>query len=364
MLIKIDKGNELVQCKCINDFNKGLALDSLTQVVLGSAVAYSALGSKLGRKSLLVGAAFGTLPDLDVLINFGCDVENFVQHRGFSHSFIVQLLLSPIFAWLLLTMNWAKGVSLTRWSVAIFLVLSSHSLLDSFTVYGTQLLWPLSTYPFGLSSIFIIDPAYTLPLVFSFIALCFIRIRPYAQRINAYALIVSSLYLMWGGVAKWHINNKVYQALNTQNITFTHFESIPTPFNSLLWRAVAVTEQGHYEIYASVFDEVENVDMQFYPRENALLSHLGSTEQITLLQSFTKGLYGVYQQDKQVIMSDLRMGLEGYYVFSFVIGELKNNQWVEGQYQQLSNRFPRDKLGLIFSRITDPSVDLSAKATE
>jgi len=97
--------------------------------VLGSAVAYATLGTKLGRKSLLVGAAIGTLPDLDVLINFGGDVENFVQHRSFSHSFVVQLLLSPLFAWLLVKMNWAKGVPLTRWSVAIFLVLSTHSLL-------------------------------------------------------------------------------------------------------------------------------------------------------------------------------------------------------------------------------------------
>lgn len=173
-------------------------MDSLTQVVLGSAVAYSILGSKLGRKSLLVGAAFGTLPDLDVLINFGGNVENFVQHRSFSHSILVQLLISPLFAWLLLKMNWAKGVSLTRWCIAIFLILSTHALLDSFTVYGTQLLWPLSTYPFGISSIFIIDPAYTLPLIVSCIGLCFVRTKNQAQRINTCALIVSSLYLTWG----------------------------------------------------------------------------------------------------------------------------------------------------------------------
>ncbi|MGO2013122.1 MAG: metal-dependent hydrolase [Pseudoalteromonas sp.] len=338
-------------------------MDSLTQVALGGAVAFATLGNKLGRKSLLVGVAFGTLPDLDVLINFGGDVENFVYHRSFSHSILVQLLLSPLFAWLLLTMNWAKSVSLKRWSVAIFFILSTHSLLDSFTVYGTQLLWPLSTYPFGISSIFIIDPVYTLPLLVSFVTLLFMRIQPCAQRINTCALIVSTLYLTWGLVAKWHINEKIYQALNTKNMTFTHFESMPTPFNSLLWRGVAVTEQGHYEIYASIFDEVENVDMQFYPSKNALLSQLGNTEQVALLKGFTKGLFAVYQQNEQVIMSDLRMGLEGYYVFSFVVAELKNKQLIEGQYQQLSNRFPRDKVGLIFARIADPNIDLANTVT-
>jgi inner membrane protein len=337
---------------------KGVSLDSLTQVVLGSAVAYSVLGNKLGRKSLLVGAGFGTLPDLDVLINFGGDVENFVYHRSFSHSLLIQLLVSPLFAWLLLKMNWAKGVSLRRWSVAMFLILSTHSLLDSFTVYGTQLLWPLTTYPFGISSIFIIDPAYTLPLLLSCIVLLFVSMRPYAQRIITSALIISSLYLTWGLAAKWHINDKVYKALNTQNITFTDFESTPTPFNTLLWWAVVVTEQGHYEVYTSVFDDVENVDMQFYPTENALLTQLKDAKQIKLLQAFTKGLYGVYQQDEQVIMSDLRMGLEGYYVFSFVVAQQKDQQLIPGPYQQLSNRFPLEKLGLIFARITNPNVNL------
>lgn len=332
--------------------------------MLGSAVAYSILGNKLGRKSLLVGAAFGTLPDLDVLINFGGNVENFVQHRSFSHSILVQLLISPLFAWLLFKMNWAKGVSLTRWCIAIFLILSTHALLDSFTVYGTQLLWPLSTYPFGISSIFIIDPAYTLPLIVSCIGLCFVRAKSQAQRINTCALIISSLYLTWGLAAKWHISEKIHQALNNQNITFKHFESVPTPFNTLLWRAVAVTDQGHYEIYASVFDNVTNVDMQFYLSENTLLEKLGGTKQITLLQNFTKGLYGVYQQDEKVIMSDLRMGQEGYYVFSFVVAEKNNQQWAAGNFQKLNNRLPLDKLELIFSRITDPSVDLSAKATD
>ncbi|MCQ8878040.1 metal-dependent hydrolase [Pseudoalteromonas shioyasakiensis] len=339
-------------------------MDSLTQVVLGGTVAYSVLGNKLGRKSLLIGAVLGTLPDLDVLINFGSEIENFVYHRSFSHSLIIQLLLSPLFAWLLLKMSWAKGVSQRRWTVAIFLILSTHVLLDSFTVYGTQLLWPLLTYPFGISSIFIIDPAYTVPLLISFIALCFVRFKPYAQHINICALIVSSLYLSWSLLAKWHINDKVHQALQNQNIAFTHFESTPTALNTLLWRAVAITEQGHYEIYASVFDVIENIDIDFYPTTNALLTQFETEKPITLLQNFTKGLYGVYQQDEKLIMSDLRMGQESYYVFSFVVAQQRNQQWVTGGYQKLNNRLPLDKLELIFSRITDPSVDLSAKATD
>jgi inner membrane protein len=338
---------------------KEISLDSLTQIVLGSGVAYAVLGNKLGRKSLLVGAAFGTVPDLDVLINFGGDIENFVYHRSFSHSFLIQLLVSPIFAWLLLKVNWAKCVSMKRWTVALFLILSTHSLLDSFTVYGTQLLWPLSTHPYGISSVFIIDPAYTLPLLLSFILLCFLRINPYAKRVNTTALVLSSAYLTWSMAAKWLIDDRVHQALASQNIVFEQYESTPSPLNTLLWRSVAVTQKGHYEIYTSLFDTPEQINMQFYPTENALLSQLDGVQQVDLLKRFTKGLYGVYRQDERVIMSDLRMGVEGYYVFSFVVAKQKNQQLIAGQYEKLTNRLPLNKLGSIFARITDPSVDLA-----
>lgn len=106
----------------------------------------------------------------------------------------------------------------------------------------------------------------------SCIALYFARIRSHTQLINTSVLIISSLYLIWGLAAEWHINDKIYQALNTQNITFIHFESTPTSFNTLLWRAVAVTEQGHHEVYTSVFDESKNVEIRFYPTENTLLT--------------------------------------------------------------------------------------------
>ena len=76
-------------------------MDSVTQIALGSSVGYALLGGKIGRRALIVGAAFGTLPDLDVLIDFGGAVENFVFHRSFSHSLLIQGLLSPFFAWCL-----------------------------------------------------------------------------------------------------------------------------------------------------------------------------------------------------------------------------------------------------------------------
>ena len=56
-------------------------MDSVSQIVLGAAACHAVAGKQLGRKALILGAALGTLPDLDVLINYGDAVSNFTKHR-------------------------------------------------------------------------------------------------------------------------------------------------------------------------------------------------------------------------------------------------------------------------------------------
>lgn len=104
--------------------------------------------------SLLVGAVLGTLPDLDVIIDYGTAVANFTQHRGFSHSLFVLLPLSVLLAFAL--HRWRPHLGYGRWFALTALVLMTHPLLDAFTTYGTQLFWPIGP-PVAISSIFIID---------------------------------------------------------------------------------------------------------------------------------------------------------------------------------------------------------------
>ena len=81
--------------------------------------------------------------------------------------------------------------------VHIFLPLFTHPILDAFTSYGTQLFWPLPVHPAMWSSLFIIDPAYTLWLLLAVIAAWWLRERRLAQQLLVASLIVSSSYLAW-----------------------------------------------------------------------------------------------------------------------------------------------------------------------
>ena len=76
-------------------------MDSFTQLTFGAACGEAILGKKAGRKALIWGAILGTLPDLDVFIPLGSPVDDFVYHRGFSHSLFLLTALSPVFAWLI-----------------------------------------------------------------------------------------------------------------------------------------------------------------------------------------------------------------------------------------------------------------------
>lgn len=339
-------------------------MDSLTQIALGSTVGYSVLGNKVGRKAALYGAVLGTLPDLDVFIPFGGPVEDFTYHRSFSHSFIVQLLISPVIAWLIIKIHPATKIHFKGWFYLSFLTLSTHALLDSFTVYGTQFLWPISEYPFAFSTLFIIDPVYTIPLLASFMIYLLPRVSTNTRtRCTKFGLAVSSVYLVWSLAAKWHIDSLNKEALATQNIGQTIYMSTPAPLNTLLWRSVVVQDNRYFEIYTSVFDEVNDVSIEEYSSSTELLGELQSNWGLQRLQWFTKGLYAIKQREQRVILSDLRMGVEGSYVFNFVVGEKINKQIIEGSYEKVSDRPKLSDFPLFWQRIFDPSVRLSPTAS-
>ena len=334
-------------------------MDSVTQAVLGGAVSYTVLGRRLGKRAALYGMALGTIPDLDVLIDFGGPIENMTHHRGFSHSLFVQALLTPIFVMLLSKLPFSRSASWARWSVAVYLSFATHSLADFFTVYGTQIFWPLTNYPFTHSILFIVDPIYTIPLLVAVISALLMRDKSRAVKINALMLGLSTLYLVWSTGAKSVIDNRVKKALAINGISTEVYESTPAPLNTLLWRGVAVDDDQYFEIWASIFDDVGQIQIQGFPRNEELISAIGDHPKIERLRWFTKGQYKVWQSDDQIIISDLRMGVEGAYVFNFEVGLQTDNQTNIGNFQQIQQRIDLGGLKSVWARIFDPTVNVS-----
>ncbi len=156
-------------------------MDSLTQIVLGGAIAAAIAPPGQRRAALLAGAALGTLPDLDALALLPLTddpVTLMTLHRSVSHSLFGLPLVGWLIWWLFRRYGHGRVAGApTRWFWAIQLALITHPLLDAFTVYGTQLWWPLQPHPTMWSSVFIIDPAYTLWLLLACVVAWFARAR-------------------------------------------------------------------------------------------------------------------------------------------------------------------------------------------
>ena len=116
---------------------------------------------------------------------------------------------------------------------------------------------------------------------------------------------------------------------------------------------------GYYEVYASIFDTIEEVT--FYPYESKveLLEPIKDVWGVERLQWFTKGLYSVTQQDDAVILSDLRMGVQCSYVFNFKVGQLKKGNVEVGDFEKLTLRPDVSGLSAIWNRIWDPQVSMA-----
>src|SRR5690625_5496142 len=97
-------------------------MDSLTQAVLGGSITGVALHRFLGRKSVLLGAALATLPDLDVFVRYADPISSMSYHRGFTHSLFV-LTAFAVFLTLILLLWLPLSYNLNRRVYLSFIVL-------------------------------------------------------------------------------------------------------------------------------------------------------------------------------------------------------------------------------------------------
>lgn len=294
-------------------------MDSVSQIVLGAAACHAIAGKKLGRKALILGAALGTLPDLDVLLNYGDVVSNYTNHRGFSHSIFVLTLVTPVIGFLSKRFNAFKDIDYKRLLIAIWLALVTHPILDSFTVYGTQLFWPLPRAPESWASIFIIDPLYTVPLAMT--GLWALFKKPYLVRLSVIGLLVSSSYLGWTLYAKTQVIQHIQRELTRQGIDYQGLKVTPERFNTLNWRGIIMDQDVFYETRASVLRPNNPLGFNAYPHNKQWLDKLGNNFAAQRLAWFTSGFYKISDRQDMIIISDLRMGSEGFSIFEFAVAD-------------------------------------------
>jgi inner membrane protein len=345
-------------------------MDSITQMLLGASVAAAIAPPGHRRAALLAGAALGTLPDLDgFFINALTDdpVARMTWHRGPSHS----LLVLPFVAWAMWTWFRTRGgrvaVEPRRWFWVFQAALLTHPLLDAFTVYGTQLLWPLPMRPVMWSSVFIIDPLVTIWLLLAVVVAALAGTRPVARHALVAGLALGTVYLGWSVVAKGLVEREAGRALAALGLGGAPRFSVPMPFNTLLWRVVAMTPGGFVEGERSLVADRGPMRFRhhaFDPEARSALAEVADAPAVRRLRWFNHGFMKPQLRDGKLVLSDLRMGAEPDYTFNFAVAEPEAGGWRAISPEQV--RWPWDarrRLSGLWDRIWTAPETIGPKST-
>lgn len=282
-------------------------MDSFTQILLGIATVEVIAGRQLKNKTFVYGAILGTLPDLDVVVGLFMDpVSRVAIHRGISHSILLFLLLSPILGWAIAKLERGK-ISLQRAIRVAFFGLFTHVLLDAFTSWGTQILWPMPNR-YALKTIFVIDPFYTIPLLISLIYVFRTKVDLLRKKYVYRGLIISSCYLVITCGIKLFALNKFENALQKQHFSYSEIIVKPTAFNTILWNANVKKNDGYLLADYSLLDSKE-ISFTLYKDDKESGKQISNTKEYTQLVAISEGWHIVSRLENRIYFNDLRFGL-------------------------------------------------------
>ena len=276
---------------------------------MGACIGEVVAGKQLGKKAMLMGAIAQSLPDIDFLFAFFLDVtENLLAHRGFTHSLLFLLLITPLVAWIGYK-TWPGKLTWRNWVFFISVEIGIHLLLDSLNNYGTGLLEPFDHMRVALHTIFVADPLFS---IWPFIGLVTLLILGKTHRkrklFASTGIWLAGFYLVFAFINKMRIEDRFTRSLQNQGIAYERKLTTPTPFNNLLWFVTAGGEDGFYVGYRSVFDNRDTTELHYFPRNEELLKDVKDRQDVRDLIRFSQGFYTVEKWGDTTIFNDLRFG--------------------------------------------------------
>jgi len=223
-------------------------MDPISQACFGASLSQSLTRNKTSQTSaMVIGALAGMAPDLDVLIYSSNDPLLFLEfHRQFTHSlFFIPFgaLICTLFFYAVLQTKWLKAtLSFKQIYIFSFLGYATHGLLDACTSYGTQLYWPFSNARIAWSTVSIIDPLFTLPVIF-LVVLAAVKNRiNYARAGFAWAI----LYLATGLIQNHRAETAAYELAQLRGHQIERLHVKPSFGNRHLWKSIYEYKGRYY----------------------------------------------------------------------------------------------------------------------
>ncbi len=308
-------------------------MDTLTHIVLGACIGEAMIGNKAGKKGMLIGALAQSIPDIDFVASlFTSTSQNLLAHRGFTHSILFALLFTPTIS--LVFNHWGKplNVSFKRWMIFFAVQSFVHVFIDAFNNYGVGWFEPFNHTRISFNSIYVADPFFSIwPFMGAVILLALKSISHYRHITWKLSLFFCIFYLTYSLFNKQIINQSVKKTLSAQNIKAKRFFTTPAPLQNWLWYVVAETDSGFDVGYHSVFDTSQNINFQYFPKNEQFIFN-NNDPVIARLKRFSKGYYTIEKNADTIVFNDLRFGqIIGWqsprekFAFHYYLGEQYNN---------------------------------------
>jgi len=285
-------------------------MDSITHIALGACMGEAFAGKKLGKKAMLWGAMAQSLPDIDFLAAFWMDTSsNLLAHRGFTHSILFVLLITPLLAYLAEKWHRPHNISYKKWLLFFGAVIFIHVFIDAFNNYGVGWFEPFSHKRISFNAIYVADPFFSIWSGIACAALVILsRYSTNRKKWWAMGLGLSSVYLIYCLFNKAIINNNVKENLQEQKIAHNSYFTSPAPFQSWLWYIVAGSDSGYHVGFRSVFDREKNTSFEFFPKNDSLLKAVTDRDDLEQLIRFSQNYYTVEKWNDTLVFNDLRFG--------------------------------------------------------
>ena len=267
-------------------------------------------GKTLGKKAMLWGAMAQSIPDIDFIASFWMKTsDNLLAHRGFTHSFLFCLIITPVLAMLAERLHRPHDISLKKWMLFFGGVIFIHIFIDAFNNYGVGWLEPFSHYRYAFNIIYIADPFFSIWPGIALLALIVLKSRITKRRIWwELGLGLSAFYLVYCTLNKSKMDGDIKNILQTQHISYTRYFSTPAPLQNWLWYVVAGDDKGYHVGFRSVFDSKTEINFQYFPKNDSLLKPVKHHEDLQKLIRFSKQFYTVEYREDTLVFNDLRFG--------------------------------------------------------
>ena len=219
-------------------------MDPLTQGIVATTASQSVSSKEKIFLASLVGFLSGLAPDIDIFIRSNDDPLLFLEfHRQFTHS-LVFIPIGGLICSLVFYHLFTKRNNFTFKETYIYSTIgyATHGIIDSFTTYGTQLLWPFTDERFAWNTISVIDPLFTLPVI----ALCLLTLIKKNKKYSFYAITWMLMYQLTGFVQKDRAENIIYDYAKLQGHNINEIEAKPSFANIVVWKVIYSDDSNYY----------------------------------------------------------------------------------------------------------------------